>query len=175
MRCRPAGRKALQATVLALLVGCASLPQSEMETIIEQAWEDDPALMAQDADVPFAAGGRELQGAVRGVRALARQYGGGIGGRLADDAIQTTSKLAGDIGFQGDADTRRTLSEATADQFDVVNLEVLSEDKNGDGILAVVRYNLRARIDGHTEIIARQVTQAIQFAETQGKWGILRE
>ena len=166
----------LVAAGVLLLSACGEASDSEIESALEVAWTNDSLAMAQAADVELPG---VDPGALRGIGStarvannLAQEYGGKIGGSVASGVINEASRVASDFGIDGADELRKSVGMATATDWSVRNMEVLSKRKSGEETVAMVRYDLDASINGVVTTLAKDVTHKLRIVQRDGGWKI---
>jgi hypothetical protein len=170
------GRHAALALAAASVAGCGGLSHGDIEQALEKAWTDDSTAMAHAAGVALPGGD---PGALRGLgttaktaRNLAEAYGGNVAGGIAGSVISGATRLAADFGVEGADQARKSIGIATASDWSVRNLEVLSERSSGDDHVVMIRYDLHAKIDGTDQTLAKDVTQKARLTADDGRWQV---
>lgn len=159
-----------------LLVACGGVSQSEVDHALVEAWTSDSARMAQQAGVSLP--GSEpgaLHGMVSSAQAaqqVASEYGGDAVGGVVGAAVSGAAKVASDFGIEGAAEVHKSIGIATATDWKVRNLEILSERESGDEYVVQVRYDLGATVNGSQETLAKDVTHQVRLIDGDKGWMI---
>lgn len=160
------------------LGGCGGIGEDDMTAALETAWSEDAPGMAKltGTDLPGAEPG-ELRGVASSAKVvtdLARGYAGDVGGDLAAGVIDGASSLAEDFGVEGAGEVRDAIGIATASEWKIRNLEVLSQRESGDDQVVSLRYDLNATMQGAPVTIARDITHEVRFLPTDDGWRVER-
>lgn len=160
------------------LAGCGGASQSDIDKALVNAWSRDSIAMSQLAGVELPGSD---PGALRGLgrsaqvaQAIASGYAGETAAGVAGAAINGVAQVASDFGVEGASEVRDSVGIATASDWTVRNLEVLSQRESGNEHVALVRYDLSATINGTTETLAKDVTHKIRLIDAENGWEIER-
>ncbi len=164
------------ASALLLLTACGGLSDDDIDQALATAWDKDPAVMSQMAQVqlPGAEPGglRGIGTSAKAAEELASAYGGEIAADLAHSAINGAAKVASDFDIEGAAEVRDAVGVATAKNWKVRNLEVLSRRESGEDYVATVRYDLMADINGSTQTLFKDVTHQLRLVDGSDGWQV---
>lgn len=165
-----------QITILLLfaLAGCGGVSEADMTEVLGKAWAEDHRAMAEMAGVKLP--GQEA-GAMRGLSEtvgtasnIASEYGGQFAADVAGEVIDSTTRLAKDYGVDGADEVRQSIGVATATDWSVRNLEILSGRESGNGYVALVRYDLTANVNGERVILGRDVSHKFRLSRGEDGW-----
>ncbi len=158
------------------LAGCGGASQTDIDEALVNAWSRDSIAMSQLAgvDLPGSDPGalRGLARSAQAAQAIASGYAGETAAGVAGAAINGVAQVASDFGVEGASEVRDSVGIATASDWTVRNLEVLSQRESGNEHVALVRYDLSATINGTTATLAKDVTHKIRLIDGQNGWEI---
>lgn len=161
-------------STLLLLTACGSLSDDDVNQALATAWDKDPVAMSQLAQVqlPGAEPGglRGIGTSAKAAEELASAYGGEVAADLARSAINGAAKVASDFDIEGAAEVRDAVGVATAKNWRVRNLEVLSRRQSGEDYVATVRYDLMADINGSSQTLFKDVTHQLRLVDGSDGW-----
>ena len=161
-----------------LLAACGGASRSDIDEALVDAWSRDSNAMSQLAGLALPGSDpgalRGLATSAKAAQAIASGYAGDTASEVAGAAINGVAQVASDFGIEGASEARDSVGIATATDWTVRNLEVLSERQSGEEYVAMVRYDLGATINGASETLAKDVTHKIRLIDGENGWEIER-